>query len=75
MTSLVRARAWTVRKDAWERYTRAVSTTGFSLPFAIGGPLVFQGARAGLYWIAAGDVLGIIAVVLSAWVLMVEILR
>ncbi len=54
---------------------RAVSTTGFSLPFAIGGALVFEGARAGLYWIAAGDILGILAVVLSAWVLMVEILR
>ena len=31
--------------------------------------------RSSLYWIAAGDILGIIAVVLSAWVLMVEILR
>ena len=51
---------------------RTVSTTGFSLPFAIGGALVFDGARAGLYWIAAGDILGIVAVVLSAWVLMVE---
>lgn len=69
------ARAWSVRKDAWERTMRAVSTMGFSLPFAIGGALVFEGARAGLYWIAAGDILGIIAVVLSAWVLMVEILR
>jgi hypothetical protein len=48
---------------------------GFSLPFAIGGALVFEGWRAEVYWIAAGDILGIIAVVLSAWVLMVEILR
>ncbi len=69
------ARVWSVGKDAWERYMRTVSTTGFSLPFAIGGALVFDGARAGLYWIAAGDILGIVAVVLSAWVLMVEILR
>ena len=36
---------------------------------------MFEGARSSLYWIAAGDILGIIAVVLSAWVLMVEILR
>jgi hypothetical protein len=28
----------------------------------------------GLYWIAAGDILCVIAIVLSAWVLMVEIL-
>jgi hypothetical protein len=69
------ARAWSARKDSLERYMRAVSTAGFSLPFAIGGALAFEGARAGLCWIAAGDILGIIAVVLSAWVLMVEILR
>ncbi len=69
------ARAWRVRKDAWERYMRAVSTTGFSLPFVIGGALLLEGARVGLYWIAAGDILVIVAVVLSAWVLMVEILR
>jgi hypothetical protein len=69
------ARAWRVRKDAWERYMRAISTTGFSLPFVIGGALLLEGARSSPYWIAAGDILDIIAVVLSAWVLMVEILR
>jgi hypothetical protein len=68
-------RAWNARKDAWERIMRAVSTTGFSLAFVIGGALLLEGARSGLYWIAAGDVLGTVAVVLSAWVLMVEILR
>lgn len=41
----------------------------------IGGAFLFAGARAGLYWIAAGDIISIIAIVLSAWVLMVEILR
>jgi hypothetical protein len=69
------ARAWSARKDAWERITRALSTTGFSLPFVIGGALLLESARSSLYWIAVGDILGIIAVVLSAWVLMVEILR
>jgi hypothetical protein len=54
---------------------RAASTSGFSLPFVIAGALSPEGARSALYWIAAGDILGIIAVVLSAWVLMVEILR
>jgi hypothetical protein len=54
---------------------RAVSTTGFSLAFVVGGVLLLEGARSSLYWIAAGDILGILAVVLSAWVLMVEILR
>jgi hypothetical protein len=72
---IFQARAWAARKDAWQRWMRAVSTTGFSAAFVIAGALVFDGARAGLYWIAAGDILGIAAIVLSAWVLMVEILR
>jgi hypothetical protein len=72
---IFQARAWAARKDAWQRWMRAVSTTGFSAAFVIGGALVLYGARAGLYWIAAGDILGIAAIVLSAWVLMVEILR
>ena len=54
---------------------RAVSTTGFSPAFVGGGALALEGARPSLYWIARGRRSGIIAVVLSAWVLMVEILR
>jgi hypothetical protein len=69
------ARAWRVRKDAWERTMRAVSSTVFSLAFVVGGALLFEGARSSLYWIAAGDILVVFAVVLSAWVLLVEILR
>ena len=55
----------------------AVLASLMMLPYLklIGGALLFVGARAGLYWIAGGDILCIIAVVLSAWVLMIEILR
>jgi hypothetical protein len=71
------AGAWRQRKEAGarERITRALTNEGFNLAFVIGGALLFVGARAGLYCIAAGDILCIIAIVLSAWVLMVEILR
>jgi hypothetical protein len=71
------SRAWSLRKEATarERITRAATNQGFNLTFLIGGALLFAGAPAGLYWIAAGDILCIIAIVLSAWVLMVEILR
>ena len=71
------SRTWTFRKEATarERITRAATNEGFNLAFVIGGALIFVGARAGLYWIAAGDILCIIAIVLSAWVLMVEIMR
>jgi hypothetical protein len=68
-------RAWGDRTEARERITRAATNEGFNLAFVIGGALIFAGARAGLYWIAAGDILCIVAIVLSAWVLMVEILR
>ncbi len=71
------SRTWTFRREATarERITRAATNEGFNLAFVIGGALIFVGARAGLYWIAAGDILCIIAIVLSAWVLMVEIMR
>jgi hypothetical protein len=71
------SRTWSLRKEATarERITRAATNEGFNLAFVIGGALLFAGARAGLYWVAAGDILCIIAIVLSAWVLMVEILR
>lgn len=69
--------AWRHRREATarQRITRAATNEGFNLTFVIGGAFLFAGARAGLYWIAAGDILSIIAIVLSAWVLMVEILR
>jgi hypothetical protein len=68
-------RSLRVRREARERIARAVTTAGFNLAFVIGGALLFAGAPAGLYWIAAGDILCLVAVVLSAWVLMIEILR
>ncbi len=75
--SAFQSRALRLRKEATarERVTRAATNEGFSLPFVIGGALLIGGARTGLYWIAAGDVLSLIAIVLSAWVLMIEILR
>jgi hypothetical protein len=69
------ARSRRERREARERISRAVTSVGFNLTFVIGGALLFAGVRAGLYWIAAGDILCIIAIVMSAWVLMIEILR
>ena len=44
-------------------------------PFVVGGALIVGGEAAGLGWIAAGILLVFIGSVLSAWVLLVEILR
>jgi hypothetical protein len=72
---LFQVRSFSVRRETRERIARAATNEGFNLAFVIGGALLFAGAPAGLYWIAGGDILCIIAVVLSAWVLMIEILR
>jgi len=71
------ARSWRAWKDATaiRRIARAVTSAGLNLAFVIGGALLFVGARAGLYWIAGGDVAWLAAVVFNAWVLMIEILR
>ena len=50
-------------------------SVGFGLVFVIGGALHFARARAGFFWIAGGDIAYLVAVVYSAWVLMVEILH
>jgi hypothetical protein len=46
-----------------------------TLPFIIGGILLFAGHTYGLYWISAGVLAVLIFSVLNAWVLLVEILR
>jgi len=70
-------RWWREREDATaiERIARASTSAGYSLAFVVGGALIIAGSRAGLYWIAAGAIACVIAVVFNAWVLMIEILR
>ena len=73
----IQARAWRERKDApaRERVVRTATSAGLGLAFLVGGAVLAAGGRAGLFWIAGGDLLSLIAIVFSAWVLMVEILR
>jgi hypothetical protein len=75
--TVIQLRTWSARKGvtAVERIVRFGASAGFSLTFAVGGALLMAGAHSGLVWLAAGDIACIIAVVLSAWVLMIEILR
>jgi modulator of FtsH protease len=46
-----------------------------SLPFIATGILLYQGEAGALYWIVPGVVVSLIATVINAWVLLVEILR
>lgn len=45
------------------------------IPFAVGGVLIAVGSDAGLGWVAGGVLLVVVASVVNAWVLLVEILR
>jgi len=74
---VLQLRWWQEREEVTvvERLARAATSVGYSFAFVIGGALIMESARAGLYWIAAGIVACVIAVVFNAWVLMVEILR
>jgi hypothetical protein len=45
------------------------------VPLLVGAGVLISGAEGGLYWVAAGLTMTIIASMLDAWVLMVEILR
>ena len=54
---------------------RFAASAGLGLMFVVGGALVTAGVRGALVWLAIGDIACIVAVVLSAWILMIEILR
>ncbi len=56
---------------ASRHFLRAMAT----LPVLIGGVSLLVQSGGGFYWIAAGVLLGILAGVMNAWVLLVEILR
>ncbi|MGK2955598.1 MAG: hypothetical protein ACSLFI_08025 [Solirubrobacterales bacterium] len=46
-----------------------------TIPVAIGAILLASGESSGMYWVFAGLVGAIIAAVMNAWILLVEILR
>ncbi len=74
---VIQLRSWSFRKEvtAVERMVRFATSAGLGLIFVVGAALVTAGAHGGLAWLAAGDIASIVAVVLSAWILMIEILR
>jgi hypothetical protein len=55
--------------------TRVIQTQLATIPFLIAGILLLRGSTAGLYWLAPGFVFSLISGAMSAWVLLVEILR
>lgn len=54
---------------------RLLPLTVGAVPFAVAGATLLAQAGGGLYWLLAGTVGALLAAVLNAWVLLVEILR
>jgi modulator of FtsH protease len=74
---VIQLRSWSFRKEvtAVERIIRFAASAGLGVMFVVGAALVISGAQGGLAWLAVGDIATIVAVVLNAWILMIEILR
>jgi UDP-N-acetylenolpyruvoylglucosamine reductase len=79
---------WAVQVSAQFRYsrsrkghplswliTRAVMTQIATVPLLIAGGRLLIGGTDGLYWLVPGFIFSFVAGVMSAWVLLVEILR
>jgi hypothetical protein len=56
-------------------FTRALLSSAPSIPIVVAGALLMLGWGGGLYWIAVGVILSLVAGILTAWVLLIEILR
>ncbi len=54
---------------------RILLTQSSSIPFMATGILMLAGVQGALYWMVPGVIVSLIATVLNAWVLLVEILR
>jgi hypothetical protein len=62
--------------DPWSwLIPRAIMSQFASVPFCVASVLLLLGNASGLYWLVPGFVFSFVAGVMSAWVLLVEILR
>ena len=68
------ARSKTGHPKFW-LFTRVAQTQVTSVPFCVAGVLLFYGSPAGMQWLSRGFTFSLVSGVLSAWVLLVEILR
>lgn len=74
-----------IERIGWRHRTREQNPVTFlfnvvllgaaTIPWLVGGILVFYGGSGGYYWLAAGIILAFVKAVLDAWVLLVEINR
>jgi hypothetical protein len=72
---LVRARGLKIPAKIWAPALRVLMTQLATLPFVIAGVTVLVSGPVGLYWLVPGTVFCLVASVINAWVLLVEIVR
>jgi hypothetical protein len=76
MTVILQARAMPGRRrPLWWLAYRFLMSQSATLPFCIGGILLVRGHADGMYWLIPGCVFTFLASTISAWVLLIEILR
>jgi modulator of FtsH protease len=56
-------------------WTRVTQTQLATIPFSVSAILMMHDSPAGLYWVAPAAALSVVAGVISAWVLLIEIVR
>jgi hypothetical protein len=61
--------------NKWAPLFRSLVSQIATLPFAIAGVAILLGSEAGIYWILPGVIFCLLAGMLSAWVLLVEVVR
>ena len=61
--------------ETWRVVMSVVLAQAATLPIIVAGVLLLAGHPSGLYWLVAGVIFSLIASVLNAWILLVEIIR
>jgi len=72
---LIRRSLSSVAEGAGRYPSRVVLPLFGTVPYVIGAILLIAGADSAMYWVFAGMLGAIIAAVMNAWILLVEILR
>lgn len=75
MTAQVRYARWRKGHPLFWLLDRAVASQLATLPFFVAGILLLTGAANAIYWLVPGSLFSFAAGVMSAWVLLIEILR
>ncbi len=71
----LRTRGTQIPGSKWASVLRIVVGQATSLPFIVAGGAVHCRGPAGLFWVLPGVIFCLIAAVMNAWVLLVEIVR